>query len=161
MLCLRQDIGRLAPGMKADIVLVDLECADMQPARDPLRSLVYHAAERAVRDVYVDGRQVVADFKVLALNQADAAGRLAEAQARMLAAVRQRDYKARSADDIAPRLADRLLTHFATAMAGDTVRPAAAVRRHRRARRVPACKFARVIHGAGIEERLRFGQRRE
>ena len=54
------------------------------------------------RDVYVDGRQVVADFKVLTLNQADAAGRLAEAQARMLAAVRQRDYKARSAYDIVP-----------------------------------------------------------
>jgi 5-methylthioadenosine/S-adenosylhomocysteine deaminase len=99
---LRQDIGRLAPGMKADIVVIDLECADMQPARDPLRSLVYHAAERAVRDVYVDGRQVVADFKVLTLDQADAAGRLAEAQARMLAAVRQRDYKGRSADDIVP-----------------------------------------------------------
>ncbi|HZN29863.1 MAG TPA: amidohydrolase family protein, partial [Xanthobacteraceae bacterium] len=99
---LRQDLGRLAPGMKADIVLVDLECSDMIPVRDPLRSLVYHAAERAVRHVYVDGRQVVADFKVLTLDQADAAGRLAEAQARMLAAVRQRDYKARSAEDIVP-----------------------------------------------------------
>jgi 5-methylthioadenosine/S-adenosylhomocysteine deaminase len=99
---MRQDLGRLAPGMKADIVLVDLEVSDMVPARDPLRSLVYHAAERAVRDVYVDGRQVVADFKVLTLDQADAAGRLAEAQARMLAAVRQRDYKGRSADDIVP-----------------------------------------------------------
>jgi 5-methylthioadenosine/S-adenosylhomocysteine deaminase len=97
---MRQDLGRLAPGMKADIVLVDLECTDMLPARDPLRSLVYHAAERAVREVYVDGRQVVANFKVLTLNQADAAQRLAEAQARMLAAVRQRDYKGRSADEI-------------------------------------------------------------
>jgi 5-methylthioadenosine/S-adenosylhomocysteine deaminase len=99
---MRQDLGRLAPGMKADIVLVDLECTDMLPARDPLRSLVYHAAERAVREVYVDGRQVVANFKVLTLNQADAAQRLAEAQARMLAAVRQRDYKGRSADEIVP-----------------------------------------------------------
>ena len=99
---LRQDLGRLAPGMKADIVLIDLACTEMAPVRDPLRSLVYHAAERAVRDVYIDGRQVVADFKVLTLNQADAAGRLAEAQARMIAAVRQRDYKARSADEITP-----------------------------------------------------------
>ena len=99
---LRQDIGRLAPGMKADIVVVDLECSDMIPARDPLRSLVYHAAERAVRDVYVDGRQVVANFKVLTLNQAEAGERLKEAQVRMLAAVRQRDYKSRSADDIVP-----------------------------------------------------------
>jgi cytosine/adenosine deaminase-related metal-dependent hydrolase len=99
---LRQDIGRLAPGMKADIVVVDLDCSDMIPARDPLRSLVYHAAERAVRDVYVDGRRVVADFKVITLDQATAGVRVEEAQARMLAAVRQRDYKARSADDIVP-----------------------------------------------------------
>ena len=99
---LRQDIGRLAPGMKADIVVVDLEVSHMQPARDPLRSLVYHAAERAVRDVYVDGRQVVGNCKVLTLDQADAAGRRAEAQARMLAAAQQRDHRRRSADEISP-----------------------------------------------------------
>ena len=99
---LRQDIGRLAPGMRADLVIVDLESTDMAPARDPLRSLIYHAAERAVREVFVDGRRVVADFEVQTLNQADAALRLQEAQARMLAAVRQRDYKGRSAEDITP-----------------------------------------------------------
>jgi 5-methylthioadenosine/S-adenosylhomocysteine deaminase len=99
---LRQDIGRLAPGAMADIVVIDLECVEMAPVRDPLRSLVYHAAERAVRDVYIDGRQVVGDFKVLTLDQADAAGRLAEGQERMMAAVRQRDYKGRSADEITP-----------------------------------------------------------
>src|SRR5438477_5617585 len=56
---LRDDIGRLAPGKKADIVLVDLACPQMQPDRDPLKSLIYHAADRAVREVFVDGRQVV------------------------------------------------------------------------------------------------------
>jgi cytosine/adenosine deaminase-related metal-dependent hydrolase len=99
---LRPDLGRLASGMKADIVVVDLEVSHMQPARDPLRSLVYHAAERAVRDVYVDGRQVVRDFTVLTLDQTDAAGRLADAQARMLAAAAKRDYKRRSAEEISP-----------------------------------------------------------
>src|SRR5207249_10295701 len=41
---LRDDLGRLAVGKKADIVLIDLDCPQMQPARDPLRSFVYHAA---------------------------------------------------------------------------------------------------------------------
>jgi len=99
---LRDDLGRLAAGGKADLVIVDLECVDMQPARDPLRSLVFHAADRAVRDVYVDGRQVVSEGRVLTLDQADAAGRLAEAQARMMAAVPQRDFRGRSADEITP-----------------------------------------------------------
>jgi cytosine/adenosine deaminase-related metal-dependent hydrolase len=99
---LRRDLGRLAPGMKADLVVVDLDCVDMQPARDPLRSLVFHAADRAVRDVYVDGRLVLAQGRVLTLDQAAAAERLGEAQRRMMAAVPQRDFRKRSADEITP-----------------------------------------------------------
>ena len=98
----RDDLGRLAPGAKADIVVVDLADVTMQPARDPLRSLIYTAAERAVRDVYIDGRQVVADGTVLTLDRADAAGRLAEAQARMLSATPQHDWKGRGAEEVSP-----------------------------------------------------------
>ena len=98
----REDLGRLAPGAKADIVVVDLKCSHMMPARDPLRSLVYHAAERAVRDVWIDGLQVVAEGKVLTLDQTGAGERLTEAQLRMMAAVPARDYKGRSADEITP-----------------------------------------------------------
>lgn len=99
---LRDDIGRLAPGKKADIVLVDLECPQMQPARDPLRSFVYHAADRAVRDVFVDGRQVVADGRVLTMDQAAAGARLRAAQERMEALAPSRDYRGRSAAEITP-----------------------------------------------------------
>lgn len=99
---LRDDIGRLAPGAKADVVLVDLKNVWMQPARDPLRSLIYHAADRAVRDVYVDGKQVVRAGEVLTINHADACERLTEAQQRMMAACRQRDFKGRTADEIMP-----------------------------------------------------------
>jgi 5-methylthioadenosine/S-adenosylhomocysteine deaminase len=99
---LRDDIGRLAPGKKADLVLVDLSTPQMQPARDPLRSFVYHAADRAVRDVFVDGIQVVADRKVLTMDQQNAAIRLAAAQQRMESAAPQRDYLHRKAQEITP-----------------------------------------------------------
>jgi 5-methylthioadenosine/S-adenosylhomocysteine deaminase len=99
---LRDDIGRLALGKKADLVLVDLACPQMQPARDPLRGFVYHAADRAVRDVFVDGVQVVADRRVLTLDQADAAIRLTAAQERMEAAAPQHDYLSRKAEEITP-----------------------------------------------------------
>jgi cytosine/adenosine deaminase-related metal-dependent hydrolase len=39
----RDDIGRLAPGAKADLVLVDLDHPAMKPQRDPLRNLVHMA----------------------------------------------------------------------------------------------------------------------
>ncbi|HZS33134.1 MAG TPA: amidohydrolase family protein [Methylomirabilota bacterium] len=98
----RDDLGRLLPGCKADLVLVDLTDVSMRPARDPLRSLIYTAAERAVRDVFVDGVRVVADGKVLTLDRAAAAERLAEGQRRMLEAVPRHDHAGRTAEAIAP-----------------------------------------------------------
>jgi len=99
---MREDLGKLAPGAKADLVLVDVTHPDMMPARDPLRSLIFHAADRAVKDVYVAGRRIVADGRVTTLDHAGAAARLAEAQARMIATTPSRDYRGRSADEIAP-----------------------------------------------------------
>jgi cytosine/adenosine deaminase-related metal-dependent hydrolase len=98
----RDDLGRIATGSKADLVLVDVTDPGMVPARDPLRSLIYTAAERAVRDVYVDGVRVVADGKVLTLDRPGAAARLADAQRRMLDAAPTHDYAGRSAAAIVP-----------------------------------------------------------
>jgi cytosine/adenosine deaminase-related metal-dependent hydrolase len=99
---MRDDLGRIGADKKADLVVVDLALPHMIPARDPLRSFVYHAADRAVRDVFVDGHQVVADGKVLTLDQTDAAHRLHRAQQRMLEAVARHDYRGRNADEIVP-----------------------------------------------------------
>jgi cytosine/adenosine deaminase-related metal-dependent hydrolase len=99
---MRDDIGRLAPGKKADIVLVDLACPQMQPDRDPLKSLIYHAADRAVRDIFVDGRQVVAEGRVVTLDQTAAGGKLRAAQEGMEAQAPSRDYLRRNAAEITP-----------------------------------------------------------
>ena len=42
----------------------------MMPVYDPIRSLVYTAAERAVRDVWVDGRHLVDDGRLTTLDMA-------------------------------------------------------------------------------------------
>jgi 5-methylthioadenosine/S-adenosylhomocysteine deaminase len=99
---MRDDLGRIAADKKADLVIVDLTVPQMIPARDPLRSFVYHAGDRAVRDVFVDGRHIVANGKVMTLDQTDAAERLADAQRRMLEAAPSRDYRGRSAEKITP-----------------------------------------------------------
>ena len=74
----------------------------MRPIRDPLRSLVFSAAERAVKDVYVDGKKVVANGRVLTIDVDDALDRLQMAQTRMLDQVAENDFLQRSADDITP-----------------------------------------------------------
>jgi len=58
----RDDLGRLAAGAKADIVLLDLDVPGMQPVRDPLRSFFFAAADRAVRHVFVRNAPYV-DFR--------------------------------------------------------------------------------------------------
>ncbi|MER8827492.1 amidohydrolase family protein [Mesorhizobium sp. M0938] len=98
----RDDIGRLSPGCKADIVLVDCTAPAMQPCRDPLRSLVFSASDRAVRHVYVDGRPVVREGRVLTIDHAAAAASLAEAQLRAMATIPRNDWAGRSADELSP-----------------------------------------------------------
>ncbi len=98
----REDLGRLAPGAKADIVLLDLDHPAMRPARDPLRSFVFEAADRAVREVFVDGRPAVENGRPLHLDPDGAAAQLEESQARMLAEAPARDFLGRAGDDIAP-----------------------------------------------------------
>ena len=98
----RPDLGRLMVGAKADIVLVDMKHPAMMPLREPIRSLVYVAAERAVRDVWVGGQQVVADGTPLLIDLAEASEALQRAQARSLKLVPKLDWAARTADELAP-----------------------------------------------------------
>lgn len=98
----RDDIGRLAPGCKADLSLVDLSHPAMQPLRDPLKSLVFSGLERPIRDVFVDGRQVVADGEVTTIDLAAVIGAMNTGQAEALTRVGEGDYKRRPAEEIFP-----------------------------------------------------------
>ncbi len=102
----RDDLGRLAVGARADFVSVDLEHPAMKPVREPLRSLLVVAAERAVRDVWVDGERVVADGRLATIDMDGELERLQIAQQKMMKGVPQRDWAGRSADQIAPMVFD-------------------------------------------------------
>jgi len=87
----RDDIGRLAAGAKADLVVCDLEEPNMMPMRDPLRNLIYSSAGRSVRDVWVAGRQVVAAGEVLTIDYRAAAANLQLEQNRIGASIPELD----------------------------------------------------------------------
>jgi hypothetical protein len=52
--------------------------------------------------VFIDGRQVVADGRVLTLDETGATSRLRAAQQRMEALASSRDYRSRNAEEITP-----------------------------------------------------------
>jgi 5-methylthioadenosine/S-adenosylhomocysteine deaminase len=55
----REDIGRLAPGALADIVVVDMKAMHIGTVRDPISSLVHAATSKDIEHVLVGGRVVV------------------------------------------------------------------------------------------------------
>jgi cytosine/adenosine deaminase-related metal-dependent hydrolase len=87
----RNDIGRLDTGARADLVVCDLDEPNMIPMRDPLRNLIHSSGGRCVRDVWVDGRQVVADKRVLTIDWAEAAAALQSEQDRTAAGAEDLD----------------------------------------------------------------------
>ena len=70
----RDDIGRIAPGARADLALFKLDAPRFSGAQDPLAALVLCGAHRADR-VMVDGVWRVLDGAVVGL---DLEGLLAE-----------------------------------------------------------------------------------
>ena len=98
----RDDIGRLAPGCRADFVVVDATHPMMRPGRDPMRSLIYAAGDRALKAVYVDGQKVVEDGEVLTIDYRAAAAHLHEAQKRVIDRVPSVDWAHRGVDQISP-----------------------------------------------------------
>ncbi|OCX61591.1 N-ethylammeline chlorohydrolase [Thioclava sp. SK-1] len=73
----RPDLGRLAPGAKADITVIDLR--DRLQTPDPVQTLMTACTGRDVRDVWIDGCQVMADGVIPGIDEAkDAASAQAQ-----------------------------------------------------------------------------------
>jgi 5-methylthioadenosine/S-adenosylhomocysteine deaminase len=65
----RDDLGRLAPGAKADIVLVDFRSLAIGPVPDPVRALVHLATPDMIDTVIVDGRVLVRDKRLMVCDE--------------------------------------------------------------------------------------------
>ncbi len=64
----RNDLGRLSPGAKADVVIVDLTGLHTALTHDPIKTLVYFSSQRDVETVIIDGKKVVDKGKIPGLN---------------------------------------------------------------------------------------------
>ncbi|QDL94603.1 amidohydrolase family protein (plasmid) [Paroceanicella profunda] len=66
----RDDLGRIAPGAKADLTVWRLDGFSTAPARDPLRLLVYSAEPEDLRHVMIDGTWVMWNRRLTQLDEA-------------------------------------------------------------------------------------------
>jgi 5-methylthioadenosine/S-adenosylhomocysteine deaminase len=60
----RQDLGRLAPGAKADLIIIDLNDFHFGLMDDPVRTLMISASGKDVKTSIIDGRIVMNDRKI-------------------------------------------------------------------------------------------------
>ena len=98
----RDDLGRLAPGAKADIALISMRSFRMGPDRDPIKALVQCGTADDVDTVIVDGATLVEGGRVLGLDE-DALLREAQAEAeRLWASAPDWHWQGLTADQISP-----------------------------------------------------------
>ena len=102
----RPDLGRIAPGAKADLLFWDTSTPRMSPLRDPLRTLVYYGTEGDLRDVMVDGEWVVRDRTIDWADETDLSRRLQEAARTMWQVAPDVDWAGRTMDEMFPPLLD-------------------------------------------------------
>jgi guanine deaminase len=62
-------LGRIAPGLKADLALIDLADPSWSPLNSAVRQLVHVEAGRGVRHVVVDGKVVVRDRRLATIDE--------------------------------------------------------------------------------------------
>ena len=80
---LPDDLGHLAPGYLADVVLIDLSGAHNQPPHDPAANLVYSTRASDVRTVICNGRVVMRDRVLLTLDLEEIRARVGESMTRL------------------------------------------------------------------------------
>jgi 5-methylthioadenosine/S-adenosylhomocysteine deaminase len=68
VLGLQDVVGRLVPGLKADLVVIDLNQPHLTPLYDPYSHLVYAATGADIQTVVVEGRILVEDRQLLAFD---------------------------------------------------------------------------------------------
>jgi 5-methylthioadenosine/S-adenosylhomocysteine deaminase len=99
----RDDLGRIAAGAKADLVLWKAASWRMTPLRDPVKNIVYNAADEDVDRVYINGRVVVDGGRVLAADEAALLKALQTGGERMWPRMARHDWAGRAADELSPQ----------------------------------------------------------
>jgi cytosine/adenosine deaminase-related metal-dependent hydrolase len=99
----REDLGRIAPGAKADLLIWEGESLFMTPLRDPIRNIVYSAQAEDLATVMIDGEIVMRDRQVPGIDVDRLARDLQAAAERMWPRMGTGDWAGRGVDELSPQ----------------------------------------------------------
>jgi 5-methylthioadenosine/S-adenosylhomocysteine deaminase len=98
----RDDLGRIAPGAKADLLIFAGDTLNMAPLRDPVKNIVYYAEMEDVDTVIIDGQVVVEHGKILTADVHEVARNLQRAGERLWPRMAAHDWAGRAVETLSP-----------------------------------------------------------
>jgi cytosine/adenosine deaminase-related metal-dependent hydrolase len=98
----RDDLGKIAPGAKADIVILDLRTTRYGPARDPVNALVEYGCGADVETVIVNGEVVIEGGRSKRIDDGKLFADAENAAKRAWDNWSKRDWAGRSVEEINP-----------------------------------------------------------
>src|SRR5687768_11535667 len=98
----RSELGRLAPGAKADVIIINLRTTRYGPARDPINALVEYGSGADVETVIVDGELVVDNGRSTRIDEDELFAQANAGAQRAWDGWATRDWNGRSTEDIVP-----------------------------------------------------------
>lgn len=98
----RDDLGRIAPGAKADLLFWEGASLFMTPLRDPVRNIVYSAQAEDLNAAMVDGRFIMQDRVVPGFDTRALAADLQHGAEYMWNNMHRQDWAGRGIDQLSP-----------------------------------------------------------
>jgi cytosine/adenosine deaminase-related metal-dependent hydrolase len=98
----RPDLGRLAAGAKADVVILNLRTTRYGPARDPINALVEYGSGADVETVIVDGEIVIENGRSTRIDDDELFAQAETGAGRAWDNWAARDWNGRSVEQIIP-----------------------------------------------------------
>ncbi|MFZ6762570.1 chlorohydrolase family protein [Pseudoroseomonas sp. WGS1072] len=98
----RDDLGRIAPGAKADLLIWGGESLFMTPLRDPIRNIVFSATAEDLETSIIDGRVVMQDQVVPGYDPVELGRAVQKGAEAMWAGMKSRDWAGRDIEQLSP-----------------------------------------------------------
>ena len=98
----RDDLGRLAPGAKADLLIINLRQAHFGAVRDPIKSLVEAGSQKDIDTIVVDGETLLDAGRPTRLDEAALLAKVQQAGEEYWATLPQWRARGQTIDDVAP-----------------------------------------------------------
>lgn len=98
----RDDLGRLAPGAKADVFIADLRKIDYGAVFDPIKAFVEYGSGRDIETVIIDGRVVMEERRFLGIDEEALLDAVQAESEQIWARIPEWDVFGRRADQVSP-----------------------------------------------------------